>query len=81
VIVTHEREPPARKTVFRPLQDVPGALQTIYSRINNRGQTIGSYFNAAPTPNPDGSFPEGTSHGFLRDARGQVGAGYAAGEP
>jgi uncharacterized membrane protein len=31
------------KGVFRPLPDVPGALQTTYLRNNNRGEVVGAY--------------------------------------
>jgi uncharacterized membrane protein len=31
------------KGVYRPLPDVPGALQTTYLRNNNRGQVVGAY--------------------------------------
>jgi hypothetical protein len=41
--------------------DVPGAAATVLLGINNRGQMVGSYIDAA-----------GGYHGFLRDRRGAV---------
>jgi hypothetical protein len=41
--------------------DAPGAGAAEFPRINDRGQIVGSYVDAA-----------GASHGFLRDARGRL---------
>jgi uncharacterized membrane protein len=41
--------------------DVPGAVATLPTGINNRGQMVGSYIDA-----------EGAYHGFLRNRRGAV---------
>jgi uncharacterized membrane protein len=37
---------------FRPLPDVPGALQTSHMRNNNRGQTVGWYTEIGPDGTP-----------------------------
>ena len=48
---------------------VPGAAQSPLGPapygINNRGQVVGSYTDAGVVPNPDGTVPPRTVHGFL----------------
>jgi uncharacterized membrane protein len=44
---------------------IPGAAETSPYAIDNRGRIAGSYLDAGATPDPDGSVPPGTLHGFV----------------
>ena len=46
---------------------VPGALVTNAHAINHRGQVVGAYLEPGAVPNPDGTAPPGTVHGYLWD--------------
>jgi uncharacterized membrane protein len=50
---------------------VPGAAETSPYAIDDRGRIAGSYLDAGVTPDPDGSVPPGTLHGFVWD-KGRV---------
>jgi uncharacterized membrane protein len=43
----------------------PGAAYTEVHGINDRGQLVGAYLEPGATPNPDGTIPAGTVHGFV----------------
>jgi probable HAF family extracellular repeat protein len=43
----------------------PGAPYTEVHGINDRGQLVGTYLEPGAAPNPDGTIPAGTVHGFL----------------
>lgn len=57
---------------FTPLSAVPGAAFSLTVGINNQGQTTGVYVDADAVPGPDGTLPDGTAHGFVRDRQGHV---------
>jgi hypothetical protein len=40
--------------------------------LNNRGQTTGAYFDAGVVPGPNGLYPPGAVHGFVRDRNGRI---------
>ena len=61
-----------RRGRFRPLSSVPDASLSLTNGVNNRGQTTGLYIDADATPRPDGTFPAGSIHGFVRDQRGRI---------
>jgi hypothetical protein len=44
---------------------IPGAAETSPYAIDDRGRIAGSYLDASVTPDPDGSAPPGTLHGFV----------------
>jgi uncharacterized membrane protein len=50
---------------------VPGAAETSPYAIDDRGRIAGSYLDAGVTPDPNGSVPPGTLHGFVWD-KGRV---------
>jgi hypothetical protein len=50
---------------------IPGAAETAPYAIDDRGRIAGSYLDAGVTPEPDGSAPPGTLHGFVWD-KGRV---------
>jgi hypothetical protein len=72
-----------RKGMYGPIGAIPGAApisavpgfpdvtvaQTHFA-INDRGETAGFYADAAP--GPDGTLPPGSTHGFVKDRRGEV---------
>jgi hypothetical protein len=72
-----------RKGKYAPIGAIPGAApisavpafpdvtvaQTHFA-INDRGETAGFYADAAP--GPDGMLPPGSTHGFVKDRRGDV---------
>jgi hypothetical protein len=72
-----------RKGKYGPIGAIPGAApigavpgfpdvtvaQTHFA-INDRGETAGFYADAAP--GPDGTLPPGSTHGFVKDRRGEV---------
>jgi uncharacterized membrane protein len=43
----------------------PGAPYTEVHGINDRGQLVGAYLQPGTAPNPDGTIPAGTVHGFV----------------
>jgi uncharacterized membrane protein len=43
----------------------PGAPYTLVHGINDRGQLVGAYLEPGAAPNPDGTIPAGTVHGFV----------------
>jgi uncharacterized membrane protein len=43
----------------------PGAAYTLAHGINDRGQVVGAYLEPGAAPNPDGTIPAGTVHGFV----------------
>jgi probable HAF family extracellular repeat protein len=43
----------------------PGALFTTVHGINDRGQAVGAYLEPGAAPNPDGTVPRGSVHGFV----------------
>jgi hypothetical protein len=43
----------------------PGAPYTEVHSINDRGQLTGAYLQPGAAPNPDGTIPAGTVHGFV----------------
>ena len=43
----------------------PGAPYTEVHGINDRGQLVGAYLQPGAAPNPDGTIPAGTVHGFV----------------
>jgi hypothetical protein len=45
--------------------EVPGALVTTAHAINNRGRVVGAYLEPGVAPNPDGTVPANTVHGFV----------------
>jgi hypothetical protein len=47
--------------------DVPGAVVTLPTAVNNRGQIAGIYYVATSI-----DAPNGVNHGFLRDRRGRI---------
>jgi uncharacterized membrane protein len=51
---------------------VPGASETSPYAIDDRGRIVGSYFDTGVIVGPDGSYPPGTLHGFIRDYAGRV---------
>jgi hypothetical protein len=40
--------------------------------LNNRGQTTGTYVDAGAVPGPDGLYPPGAVHGFMRARNGRI---------
>jgi hypothetical protein len=45
----------------------PGAPYTLVHGLNDRGQLVGAYLEPGAAPNPDGTIPAGTVHGFVWD--------------
>ena len=43
----------------------PGAPYTLVHGLNDRGQLVGAYLEPGAAPNPDGTIPAGTVHGFV----------------
>ena len=43
----------------------PSAAYTLAHGINDRGQVVGAYLEPGAEPNPDGTIPAGTVHGFV----------------
>jgi uncharacterized membrane protein len=43
----------------------PGAAYTLVHGLNDRGQVVGAYLEPGAAPNPDGTIPAGTVHGFV----------------
>jgi len=54
--------------------DVPGARDVLAKGINNRGQVVGEYVDAAAVPGPGGLLPAGSVHGFIRRPNGRIAA-------
>jgi uncharacterized membrane protein len=52
--------------------DVPGAAEVLVKGNNNRGQVVGEYAEAGAMPGPDGLFPSGSVHGFIRQPNGRI---------
>jgi hypothetical protein len=52
--------------------DVPGASEVLVKGNNNRGQVVGEYVDAGAMPGPDGLFPPGSVHGFIRQRNGRI---------
>jgi hypothetical protein len=52
--------------------DVPGAREVLAKGIDNRGQVVGEYVEAAAVPGPGGLLPAGSVHGFIRRANGRI---------
>jgi hypothetical protein len=47
----------------------PGAPYTLVHGMNDRGQLVGAYLEPGAAPNPDGTIPAGTVHGFVWGTR------------
>jgi hypothetical protein len=52
--------------------DGPGGEDVAVFGLNNRGQTTGVYIDAGTVPGPDGLFPPGAVHGFIRERSGRI---------
>jgi uncharacterized membrane protein len=52
--------------------DVPGAAEVLVKGNNNRGQVVGEYLDAGAVEGPDGLFPPGSVHGFIRQPNGRI---------
>jgi hypothetical protein len=52
--------------------DGPGGEDVAVFGLNNRGQVVGVYFDPGTAPGPDGLFPPGAVHGFIRERSGRI---------
>jgi uncharacterized membrane protein len=53
--------------------EVPGTRGDILVEgNNNRGQVVGEYVDTGAAPGPDGLFPPGSVHGFIRQRSGRI---------
>ena len=50
--------------------DIPGAGETSPYTIDDRSRVVGTYTDAGVTAGPDGRYPAGTLHGYVRDRHG-----------